>query len=73
MTAVNTSSAVVELKTDPYSSKGRRQLITGAKGTCDLLLMYDESEVRKIVKNCEALSIVSVSSKTVDMHNMKIK
>ena len=24
-------------------------------GTCDLLLMYDESEVRKIVKNCEAV------------------
>ncbi|XP_063685744.1 vinculin-like isoform X7 [Bolinopsis microptera] len=64
MDAVNNSStalneAVLELRTDPYSSKGRRKLITGAKGiltgTCDLLLMYDESEVRKIVKNCEAV------------------
>ncbi|KAL5267420.1 hypothetical protein ACHWQZ_G004455 [Mnemiopsis leidyi] len=64
MDAVNSSSAalneaVLELRTDPYSSQGRRKLITGAKGiltgTCDLLLMYDESEVRKIVKNCEAV------------------
>ena len=37
MDAVNSSSAalneaVLELRTDPYSSQGRRKLITGAKG-----------------------------------------
>lgn len=44
------------LKPDPYSSPARRKLIDGSRGilqgTSALLLCFDESEVRKIIRVC---------------------
>ncbi|XP_041466870.1 vinculin-like isoform X2 [Lytechinus variegatus] len=48
------AEAAMELKRDPYSSPARKKLIDGARGilsgTSDLLLCFDQSEVRKIVR-----------------------
>ncbi|XP_013776382.1 vinculin-like isoform X3 [Limulus polyphemus] len=45
------------LKTDPYSQPARKKLIEGARGilqgTSALLLCFDESEVRKIIRECK--------------------
>jgi vinculin len=45
------------LKVDPYSQPARKKLIEGARGilqgTSSLLLCFDESEVRKIIKECK--------------------
>lgn len=58
---VEVSSRLLEeachlLKADPYSSAARKKLIDGARGilqgTSQLLLCFDESEVRKIVRVC---------------------
>ncbi|CAK5075420.1 unnamed protein product [Meloidogyne enterolobii] len=58
---VEVSSRLLEeacylLKSDPYSSAARKKLIDGARGilqgTSQLLLCFDESEVRKIVRIC---------------------
>ncbi|XP_050671830.1 vinculin [Leptidea sinapis] len=44
------------LRADPYSGPARKKLIEGSRGilqgTSALLLCFDESEVRKIVKEC---------------------
>ncbi|GMT24205.1 hypothetical protein PFISCL1PPCAC_15502 [Pristionchus fissidentatus] len=44
------------LKAEPYSSPARKKLIDGARGilqgTSALLLCFDESEVRKIIRGC---------------------
>lgn len=44
------------LKSDPYSGPARKKLIDGARGilqgTSALLLCFDESEVRKIIRVC---------------------
>ncbi|XP_063956945.1 vinculin-like isoform X5 [Lytechinus pictus] len=48
------AEAAMQLKQDPYSSPARKKLIDGARGilggTSDLLLCFDQSEVRKIVR-----------------------
>ncbi|TMS37306.1 hypothetical protein L596_004265 [Steinernema carpocapsae] len=58
---VETSSRLLEdacqmLKGDPYSGPARKKLIEGARGilqgTSALLLCFDESEVRKIIRGC---------------------
>ncbi|EPB77770.1 vinculin family protein [Ancylostoma ceylanicum] len=58
---VETSSRLLEdachmLKGDPYSVPARKKLIDGARGilqgTSALLLCFDESEVRKIIRGC---------------------
>lgn len=58
---VEASSRLLEdachmLKADPYSSVARKKLIEGARGilqgTSALLLCFDESEVRKIIRGC---------------------
>nr|CDJ93201.1 Vinculin alpha-catenin domain containing protein [Haemonchus contortus] len=58
---VETSSRLLEdachmLKGDPFSVPARKKLIDGARGilqgTSALLLCFDESEVRKIVRGC---------------------
>uniref|UniRef100_A0A1I8BIC7 Vinculin n=1 Tax=Meloidogyne hapla TaxID=6305 RepID=A0A1I8BIC7_MELHA len=58
---VEVSSRLLEeacylLKSDPFSSAARKKLIDGARGilqgTSQLLLCFDESEVRKIVRIC---------------------
>ncbi|XP_055334860.1 vinculin-like isoform X2 [Paramacrobiotus metropolitanus] len=45
------------IKADPYSKQARRLLIDGARGilqgTSSLLLCFDESEVRKIIRECK--------------------
>lgn len=58
---VEASSKLLEdacymLKSDPYSGPARKKLIDGARGilqgTSALLLCFDESEVRKIIRVC---------------------
>ncbi|VDK50954.1 unnamed protein product [Anisakis simplex] len=58
---VEASSRLLEdachmLKSDPYSGPARKKLIEGARGilqgTSALLLCFDESEVRKIIRGC---------------------
>uniref|UniRef100_A0A914ZNS6 Vinculin n=2 Tax=Parascaris univalens TaxID=6257 RepID=A0A914ZNS6_PARUN len=58
---VEASSRLLEdachmLKADPYSGPARKKLIEGARGilqgTSALLLCFDESEVRKIIRGC---------------------
>ncbi|KAJ0171018.1 hypothetical protein K1T71_013217 [Dendrolimus kikuchii] len=45
------------LRADPYSGPARKKLIEGSRGilqgTSALLLCFDESEVRKVVKECK--------------------
>ncbi|XP_018007889.1 vinculin, partial [Hyalella azteca] len=47
------------LKVDPYSQPARKKLIEGARGilqgTSSLLLCFDESEVRKIIRECKTV------------------
>lgn len=59
---VEASSRLLEdachlLKADPYSGPARKKLIEGARGilqgTSALLLCFDESEVRKIIRGCK--------------------
>lgn len=49
--------AAVLLKHDPFSSPARTKLIDGSRGilqgTSQLLLCFDESEVRKIIRECK--------------------
>ncbi|XP_051173649.1 vinculin isoform X3 [Leptopilina boulardi] len=49
--------ASVMLKADPYSGPARKKLIEGSRGilqgTSSLLLCFDESEVRKIIRECK--------------------
>ncbi|XP_061766272.1 LOW QUALITY PROTEIN: vinculin-like [Nerophis ophidion] len=59
----NSSSKLVQasqmLRTDPYSVPARDYLIDGSRGilsaTSDLLLTFDEAEVRKIVRVCKGI------------------
>ncbi|XP_030749065.1 vinculin isoform X4 [Sitophilus oryzae] len=48
--------ASARLKDDPYSAPARKLLIDGSggilKATSDLLLCFDQSEVRKIIREC---------------------
>ncbi|GAB6023144.1 hypothetical protein CHUAL_007224 [Chamberlinius hualienensis] len=59
---VETASKLLEeasimLKADPYSGPARKKLIEGSRGilqgTSNLLLCFDESEVRKIIRECK--------------------
>ncbi|KAM6956783.1 vinculin-like isoform 5-T5 [Aplochiton taeniatus] len=59
----NASSKLVQaaqmLKVDPYSVPARDYLIDGSRGilsgTSDLLLTFDEAEVRKIIRVCKGI------------------
>ncbi|XP_014662206.1 PREDICTED: vinculin-like [Priapulus caudatus] len=63
------------LKSDPYSGPARKKLIEGARGilqgTSSLLLSFDESEVRKIIRECkkvlEYLAIAEVVETMEDL------
>ncbi|XP_069132684.1 vinculin-like isoform X15 [Argopecten irradians] len=63
------------LRTDPYSAPARKKLIEGSRGilqgTSALLLAFDESEVRKIIRVCknvlEYLAIVEVVDRMEDL------
>lgn len=54
------------LKQDPYSGPARKKLIEGSRGilqgTSALLLCFDESEVRKIMRECKKVKIKLWSS-----------
>lgn len=51
--------ASVMLRDDPYSVPARKKLIEGARGilsgTAQLLLVFDQAEVRKILKHCQSV------------------
>ncbi|XP_034753827.1 vinculin-like isoform X6 [Etheostoma cragini] len=59
----NSSSKLIQaaqmLKADPYSVPARDYLIDGSRGilsgTSDLLLTFDEAEVRKIIRVCKGI------------------
>lgn len=63
------------LKDDPYSQQARQLLIEGSRGilqgTSSLLLCFDESEVRKIIKACKKvlsyMEVVEVIEKMDDL------
>ena len=63
------------LRDDQYSGPARRKLIEGARGilqgTSALLLCFDESEVRKIIKGCrkvlDYLAVVEVIESREDL------
>jgi vinculin len=63
------------LRTDPYSAAARKKLIEGSRGilqgTSALLLAFDESEVRKIIRICknvlEYLAITEVVETLEDL------
>lgn len=67
--------AAYALKGDPYSQQARQLLIEGSRGilqgTSSLLLCFDESEVRKIIKACKKvlsyMEVVEVIEKMNDL------
>ncbi|XP_073958593.1 vinculin-like [Choristoneura fumiferana] len=58
------------LRADPYSGPARKKLIEGSRGilqgTSALLLCFDESEVRKIVKECKKVLDYLVVAEVID-------
>lgn len=75
MAARYLEEASTMLKMDPYSQPARKKLIEGSRGilqgTSLLLTCFDESEVRKIVKECrkvlEFLSVAEVIDTIEDL------
>ncbi|BFZ04162.1 hypothetical protein BsWGS_07200 [Bradybaena similaris] len=58
------------LRTDPYSGPARKKLIEGSRGilqgTSALLLAFDESEVRKIIRVCKSVLEYLAITEVVD-------
>lgn len=58
------------LRADPFSGPARRKLIEGSRGilqgTSHLLLCFDESEVRKIVRECKRVLDYLAVSEVID-------
>ncbi|CAO1378198.1 unnamed protein product [Diamesa hyperborea] len=58
------------LKGDPFSGPARRKLIEGSRGilqgTSSLLLCFDESEVRKIIRECKRVLDYLAVSEVID-------
>lgn len=67
--------AAYMLKDDPYSQQARQLLIEGSRGilqgTSSLLLCFDESEVRKLIKSCKKvlnyMEVVEVIERMEDL------
>jgi vinculin len=67
--------AAYMLKGDPYSQQARQLLIEGSRGilqgTSSLLLCFDESEVRKLIKSCQKvlayMQVVEVIERMEDL------
>ena len=60
------------ISSDPYSVQGREVLIKGARGilqgTSDLLLVYDQGEVRKMIKQIRAvLDYIGLADQATDI------
>lgn len=75
LTRVELASSLLEdaariLKVDSYSNDARRKLIEGSRGilqgTSSLLLCFDESEVRKIIRNCKRVLDYLAISEVID-------
>lgn len=63
------------LRSDPYSGPARKKLIEGSRGilqgTSSLLLCFDESEVRKIIRECKrVLDYLAVSEVIETMEDL---
>jgi vinculin len=58
------------LRSDPFSGPARKKLIEGSRGilqgTSQLLLCFDESEVRKIVRECKRVLDYLAVSEVID-------
>ncbi|XP_059621723.1 vinculin [Phlebotomus argentipes] len=58
------------LRADPYSGPARKKLIEGSRGilqgTSALLLCFDESEVRKIIRECKRVLDYLAVSEVID-------
>uniref|UniRef100_A0A023EWN7 Vinculin n=1 Tax=Aedes albopictus TaxID=7160 RepID=A0A023EWN7_AEDAL len=58
------------LKMDPFSGPARKKLIEGSRGilqgTSSLLLCFDESEVRKIIRECKRVLDYLAVSEVID-------
>lgn len=77
---VEVSSRLLEdachlLKADPYSGPARKKLIDGSRGilqgTSALLLCFDESEVRKIIRGCrKVLDYLAVAEVIESMEDL---
>ena len=67
--------ACKELKRDPYSKGGRDHLIAGSrsilKGTTSMLVTFDESQVRKICRDCKkVLDYLAISEVIETMEDL---
>ncbi|XP_055612163.1 vinculin [Uranotaenia lowii] len=62
--------ASIMLMSDPFSGPARKKLIEGSRGilqgTSSLLLCFDESEVRKIVRECKRVLDYLAVSEVID-------
>lgn len=75
LTRVENASHLLEeasamLRADPYSGPARKKLIEGSRGilqgTSSLLLCFDESEVRKIIRECKRVLDYLAVSEVID-------
>ncbi|XP_052862954.1 vinculin isoform X1 [Anopheles cruzii] len=75
LTRVETASQLLEeaslmLRSDPFSGPARKKLIEGSRGilqgTSSLLLCFDESEVRKMVRECKRVLDYLAVSEVID-------
>lgn len=75
LTRVETASQLLEeasamLRGDPFSGPARKKLIEGSRGilqgTSSLLLCFDESEVRKIIRECKRVLDYLAVSEVID-------
>lgn len=75
LTRVETASHLLEdaaamLRADPFSGPARKKLIEGSRGilqgTSSLLLCFDESEVRKIIRECKRVLDYLAVSEVID-------
>lgn len=75
LTRVETASHLLEdaaamLRADPFSGPARKKLIEGSRGilqgTSSLLLCFDESEVRKMIRECKRVLDYLAVSEVID-------
>ena len=64
-----------EMKSDPYSQNGRDRLISGSRGilqgTTSMLVTFDESQVRKLCRDCKkVLDYLAISEVIETMEDL---
>jgi len=67
--------ACLEMKSDPYSQSGRDRLIAGSRGilqgTTSMLVIFDESQVRKLCRDCKkVLDYLAISEVIETMEDL---